>query len=1610
MDVDPGVFNDSVVDLINKLCKLHLLDKERRAYLVQPRYTTDQACLRLKKKAYDTLFENLKGKQRKSQASSENSLPVPKDVDGILTHSYHLRCCRRYDDADRLEQLLNRLGDTCDNTSDSLHDRDEVSKILQVFVLLRGSGSEYEKDILGHGKQVFQKLVLDKCSDVDDKPIYYGESRVYRPNCRFYMHYHKELFESQFQTVNIEKQTEVHKMNIFEMTPGTGLIGHGLFRTTGLLNTRDEMETKMTLFGGLTHSRMTSLDMRLELPDLPEEGEQRAPEIKIPKCHSELSDDEGFISDISSSVTTLAESPVEDDIWECALTYTPSKHYTWERIGCEPGQTEGPYITEAGAVAVDNWYRMMRCNVQLMCPEVDLPPHVEISQHSLVADLLYLLIGIPSNTFAFDEGNQEFSQRLGIYISGITPDSLQSLLEEFLECGSNYYRLAVFSRPPVLDSFYSAGLIFQAFTSAIRKVLQIYRAVILSIPKTTTVMQLKLNANRLITQIRYLSKLCRCEYRTTEPVADQPALPTGIQLLSVLYKETLEANSTDNYPMMLSILQITSAPFTTFIQDWLFHGSYHDVYGEFSIHFNQDYLKCRDKLFWTHAYTLVSTNAEESMPLFLSDLARDIYICGKSINLMKICCPQHFICDVNEEDIPHVRLTFSERELRSADNVSSVYYSKMKQRVQQLTISRQKMEEMEVEAKRDLVEKAHSTDALELQRLQAQIDKRKKAADMKKRREFQRLKNQMIEDQQSKAIKSEEEKASDREYMARLRREESAMATEELELERQAREELIAYYAGLSDEAARREQKALWKVRRGRLGQRRIDFLLADEAKLKREMMESTEAQAMLNSKGDVSSVLPSWAQNLDQVKTVHDDQAALPKWADVDTDRQLVAVHVVDDKDDDDGNTAAAATMPQWAIKGLKKYGLDDSSVDVCQIDLEIKEADSPTGSPGVKLDHSTRHVSEETTPTPEKQHIRISDKMHATKETEADEKSKPQIQLFPERQATTETVSDDTFLPTIKCFKDVGSTKETESREEKSHLKFHPDQCVSTESTQGKEIDAPHLKRQSNVHANVESKPQELVIKLAGQFGHVSDQTEQENAIAPRLKKHAWIYANLESNPKDYGIRPRIRMSKKMSATTESQCVDVRSVHKSSALMYATKESEYVDENEVRVKKFKERNVYGHSTDSSVQRLLYGVKTGSSDQQTDADKSAVMPLAETFSIDIEWLKKMVEPYTDNFDFLDLPPKVDLLGNTPIVFSSLGDYQISQSTDVTTYEYMHLPSLLKISLTAPIRAQVSLVNQCILDYFFVELKIVEHFDALRRFLLMADGHFSQVVSDILFEKLATNPLACELLNPIFLNGALTRALQSSVHPDDKYAKYLSFALKSCPKVLNFNAPDTLDCLELKYEVGWPVNIVLTESSMRKYSRLFSFMLQLKRIVWILKDIWHRLKRDSVVVGVGNSPQFRQVQLHRQEMQHFVKVMQGYMSNQIIHVMWTSFSDNLHKNVDNLDGLHQVHTEYLDSCVLRSLLNKKALPVMKIIQDIFCLIIKFRTNLINGEWRRHPQTGQIAHTNFVKIKEAYLSFQQYSAFLFTVVNKLAIRGYQTHLQELLLRLNFNNYY
>lgn len=130
-----------------------------------------------------------------------------------------------------------------------------------------------------------------------------------------------------------------------------------------------------------------------------------------------------------------------------------------------------------------------------------------------------------------------------------------------------------------------------------------------------------------------------------------------------------------------------------------------------------------------------------------------------------------------------------------------------------------------------------------------------------------------------------------------------------------------------------------------------------------------------------------------------------------------------------------------------------------------------------------------------------------------------------------------------------------------------------------------------------------------------------------------------------------------------------------------------------------------------------------------------------------------------------------------------------------------------------------------------------------------------------------------ELLSPLALNTVLSKALQYSLHGDSPHAANLSFALKFLPEAFAPNAPDVLSCLELRYKVSrargwaggcwsmhalslspqvdWPLNIVITESCLSRYGGIFSFLLQLKLMMWTLKDICFHLKRTGEARGLA---------------------------------------------------------------------------------------------------------------------------------------------------------------
>ena len=345
------------------------------------------------------------------------------------------------------------------------------------------------------------------------------------------------------------------------------------------------------------------------------------------------------------------------------------------------------------------------------------------------------------------------------------------------------------------------------------------------------------------------------------------------------------------------------------------------------------------------------------------------------------------------------------------------------------------------------------------------------------------------------------------------------------------------------------------------------------------------------------------------------------------------------------------------------------------------------------------------------------------------------------------------------------------------------------------------------------------------------------------------------------------------------------------------------------------------------------------------------------------------------------------------------------------------LSLILQNSILVPLRAQARLVNSALLNHMLVDRQLVEHFEALRKYLLLADGEFGRqlVVSlcqlgqnigspgqlaDQLHSHLLAGAPPPHLLSPANLNRVLDSAINGSVSAGaDPLSRQLTFLLDQAEPGRHLGIPG----LSLTYQAAWPENIVLSLDTVGKYSAILDFQLELRLALLSLELDW---ASENLVLRKDRNSHRRllhKVSLMRHEMLNFLRNLRDYVASQILEISWLEFQDNLLHKVTCLDDLITVHERYLNGVLFRCLLNSKAAPMMKIVRDIFSSITKF-SGIISTR-----MSGDLAD-RWKMIETQHCVFKKYSKYFFKLVTKLNARAYQPHLQDLIMRLNFNEYY
>uniref|UniRef100_A0A672PKJ6 Gamma-tubulin complex component 3 homolog n=1 Tax=Sinocyclocheilus grahami TaxID=75366 RepID=A0A672PKJ6_SINGR len=245
--------------------------------------------------------------------------------------------------------------------------------------------------------------------------------------------------------------------------------------------------------------------------------------------------------------------------------------------------------------------------------------------------------------------------------------------------------------------------------------------------------------------------------------------------------------------------------------------------------------------------------------------------------------------------------------------------------------------------------------------------------------------------------------------------------------------------------------------------------------------------------------------------------------------------------------------------------------------------------------------------------------------------------------------------------------------------------------------------------------------------------------------------------------------------------------------------------------------------------------------------------------------------------------------------------------------------------------------SKYLLDVLNKNYQLLEHLQAMRRYLLLGQGDFIRHLMDLLKPELVR---AATTLYQHNLTGILETAVRATNAQFDspEILKRLDVRL------LEVSPGDTgWHVFSLDYHVEGPIATVFTRECMSHYLRVFNFLWRAKRMEYILTDIWKGqmcnaklLKSMPELSGV-----LHQCHVLASEMVHFIHQMQYYITFEVLECSWDELWNKVQQAQD-LDHIIAAHDVFLDSIISRCLLDVNNRSLLNQLRAVFDQIIEFQ--------------------------------------------------------------------
>ncbi|KAI0036752.1 gamma-tubulin complex DGRIP91/SPC98 component [Vararia minispora EC-137] len=280
---------------------------------------------------------------------------------------------------------------------------------------------------------------------------------------------------------------------------------------------------------------------------------------------------------------------------------------------------------------------------------------------------------------------------------------------------------------------------------------------------------------------------------------------------------------------------------------------------------------------------------------------------------------------------------------------------------------------------------------------------------------------------------------------------------------------------------------------------------------------------------------------------------------------------------------------------------------------------------------------------------------------------------------------------------------------------------------------------------------------------------------------------------------------------------------------------------------------------------------------------------------------------------------------------------KLSNTNGNKTLQYSDISGLERSIDTA-----YKIASQRLFDIFFEKFRLLDHLRAIKHYLLLGHGDFTDQLMD------ALGPSLSRPANTLYRHN-LTATLEAAVRSSNAQNDPPDILRRLDAEMLEYTHGEIgWDVFTLVYKVDAPLDTVLDPDSMVKYLKLFNHLWKMKRIEMTLTKGWMRSGSGTkVFIHLPELEQeWHQLRLTVAEMIHFIRQMEAYSQLEVIDCSWKELVDFINKKEGDLDALIHAHRSYLDRLVKKMLMlsNKPGREevVLHQVREAFLTILQFR--------------------------------------------------------------------